>query len=202
MGIWSLLFDKKRRVNRRPASKPSRRQPSTRAALHRELVSVALRDTLIRHGIPTGWVSVDTQSAIGARGEPHCHVRLLLRHWDPRLMEHAVAFQKSFASRISLLDANQHAWLRGISWQFAMPDEETRQQMPPPATWKPAPKAAAPVVAAPVQVQHSQLEQLRRMMADGDAFHAGEGDDGPADFQNTQPFDAMDGESPAIGRAH
>jgi hypothetical protein len=89
MGIWSLLFDKKsgktHRSNRRPAA-ASRRQPSSRTALHRELVSVALRDTMIRHGIPTGWVSADMHAAFNAKGEPQCHVRLLLKHWDPRLM--------------------------------------------------------------------------------------------------------------------
>lgn len=196
MGILSLLFKNQksnRRIARRQAG-ASRRPSASRTALHRELVSVALRDTMIRHGIPSAWMSADMHSAFNTKGEPQCHVRLLLKHWDARLMEHAVAFEKSFAGRISLLDSNQHAWLRSISWQFSLPADHPLPQMPPANSWRGASTVAqqpAPT-AAPAVVKHSQLESLRALLAHGDSMH--ESPDA-ADFQNTMPFDEADDDS-------
>ena len=209
MGMLSFLFHKKKpAAGRRAAAREGRsthKPSSSRTAIHRELVSVALRDTLMRHGIPAGWIAVDMHSALNAKGEPLCHVRLVLKHWDSRLVEHAVAFQNSFSSRISLLDAKQSSWLRSISWQFAVPEDDVAPLMPPAATWRPAvaqvaPAAAVAAAAAAAPVRHAQLEQLRRLMAEGDALHGD--DDGPADFQNTQPFEGMDADAAAAALAH
>src|SRR5687767_1059705 len=122
MGILDFIFGPGK--SRQPAKPQTSQFPSsTRNATRRELVRVALRDTLVRHGVPTDWVGVETLSAITRGREPGLHMRLILRHWEPQLLACAVALQKHVAQRVLLLDPLAAGWMTGISWQFAPADD-------------------------------------------------------------------------------
>ncbi|RZA32866.1 MAG: hypothetical protein EOP92_23800, partial [Lysobacteraceae bacterium] len=56
----------------------------SQAATRRELLRVVLRDTLIKHGIPTAWVTAEIFAATGGGREIGVHLRLLLRHTQHR----------------------------------------------------------------------------------------------------------------------
>ncbi len=158
----------------------SGKQPVSQNATRRELLRVVLRDTLIKHGIPSAWLSAEMLVTGGTR-QPGMHVRLLVRHWDPRLLTHGVALQNSFMQRVSLFDPLAPDWLKGISWQFALPDESVCPEMPEPAVW------TAPVKPAPPE--QNQLAELRRLLAAGDHQHGSgaDADDKTRPFRPTEP---------------
>jgi hypothetical protein len=111
----------------------------------REMLRVVLRDTLTRHGIPYAWIAGETLTATSRGREPGIHWRLVLKHWDPRLMLHGVALQNSLIKRVMTFDPMASNWLMGISWQFAFEDESLCPAMPHAGLWT----AQAPVAAPP-----------------------------------------------------
>lgn len=169
------------------------------SAARRDLLRVALRDTLNRHGIPAGWIGAETLVTT-ARGvtQKGIHWRLLIKHWHPELLSYAVPFQQSLISRLATLDATAPTWLMGISWQFALPDESVCPAMPqrawaaeaktaPAETGVPAsPAAAIPAtgVAGATTTTKANLEQA--FAARDAALKRGPGDE-QAKFQTTEP---------------
>jgi hypothetical protein len=101
----------------------------------RELLATVLRDTLTRQGIPAAWLSPEMLLSTSRNREPGIHLRLVIRHWDIRLLVHAVALQNAFIVRLLASDPLAADWLMGISWQFALPDESACPAMPHPGSW-------------------------------------------------------------------
>ena len=128
-------------------------------ASRRELLRLVLRDTLNRTGIPTSWVGADLLAATSRGREPGIHVRLLIKHWDPRLMLHGIAFQNAYKKRVLTLEPQAERWLIGISWQFSLPDDSLCPPMPHPGIWTSSvPSAAfASVDAAEPDPGHADL---------------------------------------------
>ena len=119
-----------------PASTLNTKSPmSQENSSRRELLRLVLRDTLNRAGIPTSWIGADLLAATSRGREPGIHVRLLLKHWDPRLMLHGIAFEQTYRKRVLTLDPLADRWLLGISWQFALDDESTCPPLPHPGIW-------------------------------------------------------------------
>src|SRR5688572_24212098 len=73
------------------------------ASVRKDLLKVVLREMLLRNGIPSDWLSADmlrtTSPRRGDQGHG-IHVRLLVRHWDPRLLLHSVALEQDFYQRL------------------------------------------------------------------------------------------------------
>lgn len=119
-----------------PASSQNSQSPMTQQnASRRELLRLVLRDTLNRTGIPTSWIGADLLAATSRGREPGIHVRLLLKHWDPRLMLHGIAFENAYRKRVLTLDPLAERWLLGISWQFSLADDSNCPQLPHPGVW-------------------------------------------------------------------
>jgi hypothetical protein len=128
------------------------------------MLRVAIRSTLNRHGIPIAWIGADVSLANSRGREPGVHLRLMLRHWDPRLLTHAVALQNSLIERVMTFDPLASTWLTGISWQFDLPDEGSCPPLPPAGSW-----TAAPPDEGPVAVQSAIAELVRNGPAAGPA---------------------------------
>lgn len=120
------------------------------ATSRRELLRVVLRDTLNRHGIPGAWISGETVVSTSRTREQGIHWRLVINHWDTRLLTHAVALQQSLIKRAVTFDPLAADWLMGISWQFSLADESVCPPMPHPGLWTAEPSVAAPPPADPV----------------------------------------------------
>lgn len=119
-----------------PASSLNTKSPmSQENSTRREVLRLVLRDTLNRTGIPTSWIGADLLAATSRGREPGIHVRLLLKHWDPRLMMHGIAFENAFTKRVLTLDPSADRWLIGISWQFSLADESGCPALPHPGVW-------------------------------------------------------------------
>ena len=188
MSLASLLFRNSAETPARaPIKVDARRRTVAPSALRREVVNVALRDTLIRHNIPAAWLGLELQPVRSSRGEAQCYVRLQLRHWEPRLLPLIVAFQTSLGRRVVLLDASAATWLRGVLWQFMLPDDSACPPMPPASVWASiGPSQANAVSAASALPVLSARAALDRLVTDN--LLPG----GISDFQNTMPFDDIE----------
>ena len=121
---------------------PSSGNPESRT--RRELLRVVLRDTTNRHGIPGAWLDGEVLVSTSRTGERGIHWRLVVKHWDPRLLVHAVAFQQALIKRLTTFEPLASSWLTGISWQFAAPDGLPVPPMPHPGSWTEPPTAHLP----------------------------------------------------------
>lgn len=167
---------------------------SDASVARRELLRVALRDTLNKHGIPLAWVGAETLMTASRDAHRGIHWRLLVKHWEPELLLHGVAFQQALVKRLTALDPKAESWLMGISWQFALPDESVCPPMPQRLGAASTPPAAAavparPVVAAQAAVPASNAKaDLEQMLAARDQQFRREADEDPSPgFQRTEP---------------
>lgn len=149
---------------------------------------MALRTTLLNHGIPADWISIEMQSSVSGKGASQCHVRLQVRHWEPQLLQYMVAFQNSLSRRIRLLDADAGSWLRSIGWHFALQDDTVCPDIPRPAPWSVVAKMVEPrepkaQAVDSKKLKESRFDKLHQAMEPRDNRLFAE-----ADFQDTQPF--------------
>ena len=119
-------------------------------SVRKDLLRVALRETLTRNGIPPGWISADMLRTNSPKREPGMHVRFLIQHWDPRVMLHGVALEEDFQQRLLMLDPQAHTWLTGFSWQFALEDKSACPSLPHPGSWMSPPPSVHDTGPAPV----------------------------------------------------
>lgn len=195
MGLIDRLFG----ASRLPDA-PQTRMPSQipappgadQNATRRELLRVVLRDTLARHGIPAAWIGSDVFASTRGR-EPGLHLRLILKHWEPRLLTCTVALQKHIARRVALYDPLAHNWLLGISWQFALADDTACPDMPDPTVWRvPGLGVAVPGPSQQAARHADRKAELERML--GTSARRRHSDREHTDFGPTQPMvvDARD----------
>ncbi|MDP3795582.1 MAG: hypothetical protein Q8R06_00320 [Polaromonas sp.] len=149
-------------------------------ALRRQLVQVLLRDVVRRHGIPAGWL--DCQMLVvssRSRGEG-MYVRLVMKHWDSRLLNYAVAFQKALMVDIMRFEPHAADWLYGISWQLEVGDTCPYKELPDRSAW-----------AEPSQRPDPQIElktDLERIFAIRDSDMLMRGEEAPARaYAKTEP---------------
>ena len=136
---------------------PVTTQDGSDNAMRRQLVLVLLRDVLRRHGIAPHWIELQMLVVNRASHGSDVHVRLVLKHWDARLLNYAQAFQNELLTDIRRFEPKASEWLQGISWQLEMSESCPYTTLPDRAFWQ-APQAveatSAPVVpvasAAPV----------------------------------------------------
>jgi hypothetical protein len=201
--------------NKTADSPDSGLKPAARAAAHRDsqhtiednsdngtrrqLVQMLLRDCLRRHGIATDWVECQMLVVNSRSRGPGMYVRLVLRHWDARLMTYAFAFQNELLAAITQFEPQSDAWLHGMSWEFNVGDSCPYPDMPDPAIWAAparsgaaaAVPAAAAAAAAAADIDDDvmrDLKDLQNMFAARDATIEQEAAAGiHADFEPTQP---------------
>jgi hypothetical protein len=168
----------------------------------RELLRVVLRDTLNRHGIPTSWIAAELVTTTSRSGERGIHWRLMVKHWDPRLLEHTVALQNALVKRVLTFDPLAVNWLNGISWQIALEDESVCPALPPPPTWTLNHRAAtAPqgpsgdVIEGPVRIGadaaqsdvKAELDELLKIRDEDFRRHSADGTVTPRTYAKTEP---------------
>lgn len=215
MGFLDRLMGKP--AAKSAASQPAARtgprshsHPSTQGAasspqsVRKELVRVAARDTLHHNGIPADWIRVEPLTMAAPSREPGVHVRLVVLHWDPRLMLHAISLQENLAKRIVVLDPLCERWLMGVSWQFDLKHDPGLPPLPHPGSWTaPPPKVevlapsrveaepadqGADVISGPTRIGKTSSEakrDLERMLGERDADFQKSDHGG---FERTQPM--------------
>ncbi|TWO69423.1 hypothetical protein FN976_19235 [Caenimonas sedimenti] len=178
-------------------SMSSQQATNSAHSIRKDLLRMVLRETMTRNGIPLAWIGADMLRTTGRGGrDAGIHVRLLMHHWDPRLLVHGVAFEQNFYKRVVAMDPLATNWLMGISWQYAMDDQSSCPMLPHPGSWTAMPSdhtessaaavAGGDVIAGPVTIQRSTDEvkaDLERLLSVRDNAKRP-----PEDFAATQPI--------------
>ena len=188
-------------------------EDETEHVAHYKMVQMVLRLLLRKHGIPGHWIELQELAVPGKVRGLGMHVRLILKYWDPNLVNHLQAFQTQFLADIKRYEPKHKEWLYGLSWQLetgsscpvaTLPDKPFwtvpgRPALTPevgaaatetnPATSAATPPAP-PAPPAPAPVDHTKLE---RVFADRDQELRRNAELGTSpDFQDTQPLDDQD----------
>ena len=158
-------------------------QGGSESSIRSQLVQVVMRDLLRKSGIPPEWLVCQPQMINSRSRGQGIFVRLSVKHWDDRLMQHAFAFQKTLLTDIVRFEPQAAKWLHGIAWQLEvaascphteLPDKAFWLAVPMPAPTKPAPtprqSLVVPVaVVAPTAPVVPQFA-LEESKADDDAM--------------------------------
>lgn len=144
----------------------------------KEVVLMALRDTLRRHSIPQDLVGVELFPGSTISNRRGLHLRFVLRDQHAKVLPHAVAFQGAVQARIRRLDPLAVEWLSGISWKLDA-GEGACPGLPPASYWDAPPASAASCGG------DTARDRLSRMF---DAADAKERRAAPGDFHPTLPI--------------
>ncbi|UUZ71429.1 hypothetical protein LP415_20735 [Polaromonas sp. P1(28)-8] len=149
---------------RAPAQPVQRAAPTSRAmplsqddssenATRTQLVQVLLRDVLRRHGIPFNWVESQMLVVASRSRGSGMYVRLIMKHWDDRLITHAFALQNTLLADIARFEPRAFDWLHGVSWQLDVDGSCPHTFLPHKTYWQePAIPATPGAAAAPAPV--------------------------------------------------
>ena len=109
-----------------------------------QLVQVLLRDLVRKSGMQPGWVQCHIQVVNSRSRGQGIFVRLIVKHWDERLMKYAFAFQKALLTEIVQFEPRAGSWLQGIAWQLEVAASCPVTELPDPDFWQ-SPAATEPV---------------------------------------------------------
>jgi hypothetical protein len=171
-------------------------------ATRSQLAHVLLRDLLRRHGIPAQWIDMKMLVVSSISRGAGLHMRLIVKQWDPRLMNYAQALQHEVMADAVRFDPQASQWLHGISWQLEMADSCPYTTLPDKAFWldettkQAAPMEAAAAVAPVFQALTARQaaeadeaeEDLNRLFFIRDQeLERSSGDHAPDAYESTQP---------------
>jgi hypothetical protein len=175
-------------------------------AMRRQLVQVLLRDLLRKHGIAPHWIDLHMLVVSRSSRGSGLYVRLIVRHWDERLMNYASALQNALLTDIARFEPRASEWLHGISWQFEMTDSCPYTTLPGKAFWAETAEPAAPAMPAvpptpafhpsafasttpadPRSEESEALEDLQRLFQVRDQYLGRHSDGIAVGYEKTQP---------------
>ena len=143
------------------------------SATRRELVRMLTRDSLRFSGIPDGWVESQVLFELVRPGQACIHLRLVVRHWDERLLQYAAAFQRRLRSEIERFEPGAREWLLSIAWQYDVDDQCPFLIMPDPASWGGTGTTSAPAVESAASQEEDEMQaDLARLFEVRDAHLA------------------------------
>lgn len=182
MGLVARLFGKTAR-NHPVEISVSRLAASTREQTRRELVTMAVRDTLKKHGLAPGCITAEGVPGITPNRQRGMQIQLVFRDWQPSLLSYVVALEKSVRSRLQRLDPLSSSWITGVCWRFEPSDPTRWPQLPT------TPQGNSVTVAAAARTVRngSATAALEKLLQSGDAAFGG-GAGRNADFSPTLPM--------------
>lgn len=172
----------------RARPKPARASRATGApglgvtATRAQLVRMAHRDTLRRHGIPEQWLAVEALAAKDARGNFGVHARFVVKNGQSGLLVHLPQVIELFRTRLAKLDQTSGQWLCGASTRFEFAAGHVYEPMPPAGFWQGVERPEREP-AAETTPRESARDWLDRMFAASSSSRAAHND-----FRPTQPM--------------
>ncbi|AMO21703.1 hypothetical protein GCM10027034_01890 [Ramlibacter solisilvae] len=128
-----------------------------RSSARRDLVKLALRDTMRKHGVPSDWIDCRSLSVLTREQQSGMHVQFLVRKADQQVLPFVHALQESFWREIESIDPQARQWLFSVGWEFygkAEPQQVAAPQTP----------TAAPAPVEPEDDLASDLQALQALM--------------------------------------
>lgn len=92
--------------------------PKSRSSARRDLVKLALRNTMGKYGIPSDWMDCRTLSVASPDKKPGMHVLLTVHKADQHVLKYVQAFQENFRREVEGIDLQARQWLFSVSWEF------------------------------------------------------------------------------------
>ena len=167
MDLIKRLFGNTRQADLGTPSQFGAPPPDTRmseveslAATRRELMRVMARDTQRAAGIPEGWIETQVMLEL-SRGQSFIHLRLVVRHWDERLVHAQVALQRRIVQAVERFEPQARSWIGSISWLYPDDSDCPHVELPDPSVW-------SKVEHVDIEVDDVQ-EDLARLFAVRDA---------------------------------
>lgn len=185
MGLVARLLG---RTTKKPREqRVSRLQATSREQTRRELIAMALRDTLKKYGLPAGSITGEALPVIGAGRDGAMHVQLVFRHAQPRLLSYAIALEVAIRGRLARLDPLSPSWISGLSWRFDPVDRAQWLHLPAggPLNLVSTPRSPAATPCDPAV--GSPKASLEGMLSSGDAAFRRRGR-GHLEFSPTLPM--------------
>ena len=184
-----------------PRDNPATIQEGSESGLRRHLVQVLMRDLLRRHGIPPEWIDCQMMIVSSRSKGSGMYIRLVVKHWDERLLNYANAFQKELLADLTQFEPQAAVWLHGVSWQLEVDGSCPYTALPDRSFWvgqKAGPAASVAAAAAntaavtqqaPHQAEPVNKEELERLFAIRDREIGEQHDHGlvAAGYEKTQP---------------
>lgn len=93
--------------SRSPWDNPLTIEDGSENATRRQLVQVLMRDVLRKSGIPPQWIDCQMLLVSSRTRGQGMYVRLVIKHWDKRLMNYAFAFQQALLADIRHFEPRQ-----------------------------------------------------------------------------------------------
>ncbi len=179
---------------------PATIEDGSENSFRRQLVGTVARDLMRRHGMPAHWIDCQMMMVSSRTRGSGMYLRLVVRHWDARLMDYASAFQKELMTDIKQFEPLAANWLYGVSWQLEIDDCCPYTVLPGGSFWqesKPSPESEKPKpCGGPAQAQAESVEsaELNRLFATRDReLHAQTGQDRvSAEYERTQPMPLLE----------
>ena len=158
-------------------------------AMRRQLVQVLMRDVLRKHGIPPQWIECQMLVVSSRSRGPGLYARLVIKHWDERLMTYVFAFQRELLADIARFEPKASVWLHGISWQLEMDDTYPYTTLPDKAFWQEPAKKPAQAGQATENSDdaHKDLESLF-LIRDQELGKQAAGGHAPVGYEKTRPI--------------
>ena len=96
----------------------------------RELLTMAVRETLRKNGIPAHWFATEAVSTLTPGRQRGMQLRLVFREWQPQMLAYTVALQRAIEGRLLRMDPLSPGWLAGITWKFEPSDDRQCPDLP------------------------------------------------------------------------
>lgn len=110
------------------------RVQAERFATQREMLRIAVKDTLRAQGMQASWVGGELIAAGTTETGPE--IRLVLQEWKAELLPYLPALQTQILAALNTQDASLHAEGQGVSWQFAHNCGCPHHQLPNASFWQ------------------------------------------------------------------
>lgn len=133
---------------RDPRDNPVTIEDGSDNATRRQLVQVLMRDVMRRHGISSSWLECQLLVVASRTKGAGLFVRLVVRHWDQRLINHMHAFQQTLMTDITRFEPRATDWLHGISWQLEVEGSCPYTVLPEKSFWTDGEKPGASTLPA------------------------------------------------------
>ena len=113
MGLIDRWTNRPPRVNAHPPISVASQQ--LRDETRRELLTMAVRETLRKNGIPAHWFATEAVSTLTAARQRGMQLRLVFREWQPQMLAYTVALQRAIEGRLLRMDLQAIRIANGIT---------------------------------------------------------------------------------------
>ena len=108
--------------------------PGSSATEARELINRAAYEVLNLNGIPKDWVKFEILT-LADSAKAYFQLQVTLKHWDPYLLLHSLAFEQAVSARIRERNQAIGRALRAVLWRTAADAGCPYEKMPPSVAW-------------------------------------------------------------------